>query len=296
MPRVTVIIPTFNYSQVLPWSIGSTLRQNFGDFELLVIGDCCTDDSEAVVRAIGDPRVRWINLEKNVGHQSGPNNEGIRQARGEFIAYLGHDDLWLPHHLELAVKNLDGGAALSYGLTEMVLPDEASPAFAPAELEYSPGIWIPPTGVVHRRDAIEKVGPWKHFLEMTDKEPEQELWDRMHGSGLEIKAVRRLTAVKFPATARKNVYGEKPNREQQAFTQRIQSEPEFEATEMGKMLAPRQEARKTFSQSLRSFTADTWGRIRYRLRRFDPMGPKRLTKAELYEARLKFRGVERPKS
>ena len=103
-PRVTVIMATYNWSAVLPYSIGSVLRQTFTDFELLVIGDGCTDDSEQVVTSIGDPRVHWINLPRNTRHQSGPNNEGLARARGEFIAYLGHDDLWLPHHLASHVK------------------------------------------------------------------------------------------------------------------------------------------------------------------------------------------------
>lgn len=85
-PRVTVIIPTYNWSSVLPYSIGSVLRQGFGDFELLVIGDGCTDDSGDVVGGIADPRVRWINRPVNAGHQLAPNNEGIRRARGGVIA------------------------------------------------------------------------------------------------------------------------------------------------------------------------------------------------------------------
>ncbi len=130
MPRVTVIIPTFNYAQVLPYSIRSVLRQTFSDFELLVIGDHCTDESESVVNSISDPRSAGLTCQKNVGHQSGPNNEGLRQGRGELAAYLGHDDLWLPKHLELAVATIDGGADLSYGLTEMVRPDTRPPFFA----------------------------------------------------------------------------------------------------------------------------------------------------------------------
>ncbi|HKO55667.1 MAG TPA: glycosyltransferase family A protein [Thermoanaerobaculia bacterium] len=82
-PRVTVIMATYNWSSVLPYSIGSALLQTFADFELLVVGDGCTDDSEAVVNARDDRRVRWINLPVNSGHQSTPNNEGLRQARGE---------------------------------------------------------------------------------------------------------------------------------------------------------------------------------------------------------------------
>ncbi len=55
-PSVTVIIAIYNWSSVLPYSIGSVLRQTFTDFEVLVVGDGCTDESEAVVRGVGDPR------------------------------------------------------------------------------------------------------------------------------------------------------------------------------------------------------------------------------------------------
>src|SRR5918911_3354227 len=110
MTLVTVIIPTYNWSSVLPYSVGSALRQTLTDFEVLVVGDGCTDDSEAVVGSFGDERLRWVNLPTNTGHQSGPNNEGLRRARGELIAYLGHDDLWLPHHLSVLVGGIDAGA------------------------------------------------------------------------------------------------------------------------------------------------------------------------------------------
>lgn len=93
-PRVTVIIATYNWSSVLQHSIGSVLRQTFTDFELLVGGDGCTDDSEAVVAAINDRRVRWINLPSNTRHQSGPNNEGLRQARGEIVQEIPYT--WIP--------------------------------------------------------------------------------------------------------------------------------------------------------------------------------------------------------
>ena len=81
-PLVTVIIPTYNWSAVLPYAINSVLRQTMADFELLVIGDGCTDDSETVVGSIRDPRLRWINLPSNTGHQAGPNNRGLAEARG----------------------------------------------------------------------------------------------------------------------------------------------------------------------------------------------------------------------
>ena len=68
-----------------------------------MVGDACTDDSEEVVRSFADPRVRWENLEENSGSQSGPNNRGLALARGELIAYQGHDDVWHPYHLATLV-------------------------------------------------------------------------------------------------------------------------------------------------------------------------------------------------
>jgi len=84
MPRVTVIIATYNRSNVLPYSIGSVLRQSFHDFELLVVGDGCTDDSESVVAAMGDPRVRWISLPGYPIHMERQRRGAppLRRARG----------------------------------------------------------------------------------------------------------------------------------------------------------------------------------------------------------------------
>ena len=71
-PRVSVLIATYNYSSVLHYAVASVLRQSFRDFELIVAGDCCTDDSEAVVQSFGDARVRWLNLSENSGSKSLP--------------------------------------------------------------------------------------------------------------------------------------------------------------------------------------------------------------------------------
>src|SRR4051794_14716616 len=108
-PGVTVIIPTYNYSAVLPHSIGSALAQTVPPLEVLVVGDHCTDDSAEVVAATGDERVRFINLPARARVQSGPNNEGLAQARGDVIAYLGHDDLWLPAHLAHVLPSIAAG-------------------------------------------------------------------------------------------------------------------------------------------------------------------------------------------
>src|SRR5574341_61783 len=204
-PRVSVIIPTYNWSGVLPYSIGSVLRQTFTAFEVLVVGDACTDDSGTVVERLGDPRVHWINLPTHTGNQSAPNNEGLQRARGEFIAYLGHDDLWLPHHLFCLTSALDAGGDLAYGITGSVAPDATYARPDPPVIEYRPGIWMTPTGVVHRRSVTGHVGGWKNYREVS-LDPEADLWLRAHTGGHRVVFVPRLTAIKFPAAWRRDIY------------------------------------------------------------------------------------------
>src|SRR3954451_24164454 len=122
-PLVTVVIATYNWSSVLRHAVHSVLWQTYENFELLVIGDGCTDDSREVVEAFGDPRLRWINLPENFGSQAGPNNRGLELARGEYVAYQGHDDLWLPDHLRFLVERLEAtGADLAFSLGAIFLP------------------------------------------------------------------------------------------------------------------------------------------------------------------------------
>jgi glycosyltransferase involved in cell wall biosynthesis len=243
-PRVTVVIPTYNWSSVLPYSIGSVLGQTFSGFELLVIGDGCTDDSEAVVRGIGDPRVQWVNIPRH-GHQSGPNNEGIRRARGEYIAYLGHDDLWLPHHLAVLVPALDAGADVAHAVTALVAPDGEQRAGT-----------LYPTSTVHRRSIVDVIGGWRDYRELT-MPPELALWQRAREAGLRFTFVPRLTSIKFPAASRRGVYRERPSHEQAAWHARIRSEPDLEMRELVK-LAMRPDPQRTMEQRIAGLFLRPW--------------------------------------
>ena len=93
---------------MLRYALQSALRQTVRDIEVIVVGDATTDDTADVVAAIAksDERVRFINLPKNVGDQSGPNNHGVDVARGHNVAFLNHDDLWWPDHLERGLQTL----------------------------------------------------------------------------------------------------------------------------------------------------------------------------------------------
>ena len=233
--RVTVIIPTYNWSTVLPYSIGSVLSQTFTDFELLVVGDGCTDESERVVGSIADPRLRWINLPANSGHQSAPNNEGLRQARGELIAYLGHDDLWLPHHLEVLVGEIDRGADHAFSMAEMFCPEGAFVDVAPHGNRYIPGLSIAPSTLMHRRSVIDKVGGWRDYRELTI-DPEADLCRRIHEAGFHIASLARLTVIKFPAAWRQDAYRRREAKEQKHWYERIRREQDIELREMARLI------------------------------------------------------------
>lgn len=101
-PLVSVILPTYNRAHVIGRALRSVLEQDFTDFEVLVVDDASTDDTERVVRAFGDPRIRYLREPRN-GGPNAARNRGLREARGEFIAFLDSDDEWLPGKLSRQV-------------------------------------------------------------------------------------------------------------------------------------------------------------------------------------------------
>src|SRR5262245_6359516 len=108
-PLVSVIIPTWNRAPMLHLTLETVLAQDLedGNFEVLVVGDACTDETEAVVASFNDPRLHWHNLPERFGWQSGPNNAALKMARGTYIAHICHDDFWLPWHLSGLVTTIE---------------------------------------------------------------------------------------------------------------------------------------------------------------------------------------------
>ncbi len=97
--RVSVIIPTYNRREQLGDSIQSVLQQTYNYLELIVVDDGSEDDTEEMVRAIKDNRLRYIKLHKNTG-AGYARNEGVRQSQCSLIAFQDSDDLWRPERLE----------------------------------------------------------------------------------------------------------------------------------------------------------------------------------------------------
>ena len=106
MSKVTVIIPTYNRADKIEKSIKSVLDQTYDDFILIVVDDCSMDNTEEIVRNIGDERIVFHRLSENKG-AGGARNEGVRLAETEYIAFHDSDDLWLPDKLEKQIKYMD---------------------------------------------------------------------------------------------------------------------------------------------------------------------------------------------
>ncbi|MBN1869501.1 MAG: glycosyltransferase [Candidatus Omnitrophica bacterium] len=108
MPKVSVLIPSFNCAQYLPEALDSVLKQTFKDFEAIIIDDGSTDNTKEIVRKYVErepEKIRYI-YQENQGLACA-RNTGLRQARGSLIALLDADDLSLPQRLEETVRAIE---------------------------------------------------------------------------------------------------------------------------------------------------------------------------------------------
>lgn len=104
-PLFSVIIPVFNRAHLLERALQSVLAQDFQDFEIVVVDDGSGDDPQAVVAAIGDPRIRLVRQNNQGGGAA--RNRGLDLAKGHYVAFLDSDDHFLPHHLRMMKAMLD---------------------------------------------------------------------------------------------------------------------------------------------------------------------------------------------
>lgn len=102
-PLVSVVVPTYNRAHLIKKSIDSILKQTYQDFEIIVVDDGSTDNTNEVIKSITDERIKYIKHEKNKG-QSAARNTGIKAATAEWIALLDSDDIWLQTKLEKQLK------------------------------------------------------------------------------------------------------------------------------------------------------------------------------------------------
>ena len=124
MPKVSVVMPAYNFGRFLGEAIQSVLDQTFEDFEVIVVDDGSTDNTKEVVSSFPDTRVRYI-YQENRG-VSAAQNVGISASRGEYIAFLGADDIWLPQKLELQERAMDSNPQAGVVYSDLYYLDSAT--------------------------------------------------------------------------------------------------------------------------------------------------------------------------
>jgi len=164
MPKVSVIVISYNMARLVTRAIQSIFSQTFRDYEILFVDDGSTDDTKQVVESFGD-RVRYF-YQENAG-LAAARNRGILASRGEYIAFLDSDDYWVPDKLEVQVAVLDKNPRV--GLVHaraLVVNEEGKPrGFMPVKRPgrtfreiIEVGAFFPVCSVMVRKECFIKAG------------------------------------------------------------------------------------------------------------------------------------------
>lgn len=111
---VSIIMPSYNTGAYIGESIRSVINQTYINWELIIVDDCSTDNTDEIVRSIKDSRIIYLKNNKNSG-AAVSRNRALREARGRYIAFLDSDDLWESSKLEKQISFMQSnGYSFSY--------------------------------------------------------------------------------------------------------------------------------------------------------------------------------------
>lgn len=122
-PLVSVIVPVYNGADFVSETINSILNQTYTNLEIILIDDCSTDNSRQVIDSFTDSRIKRIYLERN-GNVCVSGNKGVECSTGEYIATIGHDDVWLPEKIEKQVEYMNSHPDISVCFTRANIINE----------------------------------------------------------------------------------------------------------------------------------------------------------------------------
>lgn len=111
---ISIVMPSYNTAKYIEASIRSILAQTYTDWELIIVDDCSTDDTDSIVARFDDARIKYLKNEKNSGAAIS-RNRALREAKGKWIAFLDSDDIWVPDKLEKQLRFMkDNNYAFTY--------------------------------------------------------------------------------------------------------------------------------------------------------------------------------------
>lgn len=165
---ISVVVPTYNRADLISETIESILNQTYKYFELIIVDDGSTDNTEEVIRKFKDSRIKYIKTD-NWGGPARPRNIGIKKAKGEYIAFCDDDDIWLPEKLEKQIRvfQISNETAMLYTRFKTIEGDVISNKIFPENGKYKSGnifksIYlrnlIACSGVMVKRSVLDQVG------------------------------------------------------------------------------------------------------------------------------------------
>jgi glycosyltransferase involved in cell wall biosynthesis len=205
-PFFSIVCPNYSRARQVCAAVRSALWQTCPDFEMIVVDDGSKDDSAARLSAIKDPRLKLLLNKTNAG-QHAARNQAIKAARGEWIAFLDNDDLYLPRRLETMRREIERRPEVGFWFSNAYvhrygrivgtlfdprreIPQGKVPGYYAVGDRFLPYVT---TVVVVRRAAFEKTGYFRTDLKMLE---DTELYARMLEGGLPVGAVREPLAVR----------------------------------------------------------------------------------------------------
>lgn len=242
-PLISIITATFKGSHFLVHSIPSVIQQDYQNWELIVVGDGCTDDTEQVVNSFGDSRIRFYNLERNSGQQATPNNFGLQKAMGEFVCFLNQDDLFFPDHLTKSIEDITTSNAyflIVPGIKILSSKKEdfdkgsfhAQLSSVHPEGRFSTNVFSVASTWFFKHEVIQKLGPWKIEQQLYIT-PSQEWIFRASQMRINFYFPQRVGVLVILSGERRNSYLNKFSHEHAYFGPRL-NDPELKSRLMEK--------------------------------------------------------------
>lgn len=230
-PIISIITATYNSSHLLKYAIQSVLDSDFQDWEMIVVGDCCTDDSAEVVNGFTDSRISFYNLEKNSGQQATPNNYGLGKARGTYIAFLNQDDLFFPDHLFRSLEEIENSGAEFLIIPGIKILRSKRKDFDKGKYavqlnsvhpdgKFSTNVFSVASTWFLKKTTAEKLGPWKMEKDLYVT-PSQEWIFRGYLAGIRFHFPSRVGSLIILSGERKNSYNQKFSHEHDYFSKRL---------------------------------------------------------------------------
>jgi len=207
-PFFSVVIPTYNRAEFVVPAIHSVLSQTFSDFEVVVVDDGSKDNTEEVVAAITDSRIRYFK--KSNAERAAARNFGIRVSNGRYVNFLDSDDAQYPHHLQAAHDFIRQNEVEIFHLGyDVKLPDgrilRTLDRINLINQRILSGNLLSCNGVVARKDILLQ-HPFNETRELSSLE-DWELWIRL-GARYNIHSVNSVTSTVIDHAQRSVVTGQ----------------------------------------------------------------------------------------